>query len=313
MHLANNFPALYSLTEQFLDRLNNVFFSGNAAYDSEREVFYTFKPYPQSLKSTQIDDWAELQCKVLVPFINGDYYCFLHSKGLCFWSSMTPLKGLPETAMQPALPDGIHLCKGASHFYRQSWKNGVMQVCETIPQDESSTGIINLEVGQGAWARKRQIDKWLGEPVTWALASVACTLFVGLALITGYLSMQAQLSSLAEQQNNIEQKLGDKLAMQNELQSLIRAENQLREWQYSNGLLPPNLALLIEVVTDQVEWQATSILWQERSLTAEINATELDLARLVTDLEATGAFSDVSVRPGSRLNGWQIEVILNDF
>jgi hypothetical protein len=314
MQVADIFPAFRIATDKALDRLDGLIYKGKTMCDGNCSTFYTFKPYPKSLKASQIDEWARLQCRVLSPFVDGDQYHYLHPKGLCFWSSMAALEGVPETAMQQLLSDGEHIAKGLSSFYRQRWQNGVLISCELVDnlsssEQQTATQLSLLSTG---WARTRNIDPWLSAPVTWAVLAIAIASIIGLGLFAGYLTMQVQLSSLSEQQASIEQKLGDKLTQQNELQQLNAVETNLVQWQYANGLLPQALAALVDVATSQVEWETTLILWQDRTLTVELMTEQLDIAKLVTELEASKSFSNVSVRPSSRANTWQIEVTVND-
>lgn len=314
MQVADIFPAFRIATDKALDRLDSVIYKGKTVCDGNRNMFYTFKPYPKSLKASQIDEWARLQCRVLSPFVDGDQYHYLHPKGLCFWSSMTALEGVPETAMQESFSDGEHIVKGMNSFYRQRWQNGVMASCELIdnlssPEQSNATQLSTLSVG---WARTRNIDPWLSAPITWATLSLATALIIGFGLFAGYVTMQVQLSSLNEEQASIEQKLGDKLDQQNKLQQLNALETNLVNWQYENGLLPQALAALVDIAASQVEWDTTLILWQDRTLTVELMTEQLDIAKLVTELESAKSFRNVSVRPGTRPNTWQIEVTVND-
>lgn len=312
MQIAENFPAINNLKEKLLDQLNSVIYNGKVKADGSCRTFYVFKPYPNNLKPAQLNDWVSLQCRILIPFVGGDHYHYLHTDGLCFWSSMSSFDGVPETAVQQALTDGTHLIKGEKFYYRQQWLNKRMTSCELVDEgDINLSSVVNITPHSSAWARARDIDVWLSKPITWAALSMGIALVVGASLLAGYLTMSMQLSRLSEQQMLIEAELGDKLNKQTELTQLSQTISDIVDWQYSNGMLPPTIATVVSVVTAQADWKTTLISWQNRTLLVELSAEQLDIAALVTELESTGSFRNVSVRPGRIANTWQVEVILN--
>lgn len=312
MQVAENFPALITLKEKLLNFLNGLIYKGKVTGDGRSRTFYTFKAYPKSLKASQIDEWVSLQCRVLVPFVGGDHYHYLHSDGLCFWSSMSAFDGIPETALQQTLNDGTHLVKGEKFYYLQQWQNKRMVSCELVDKEQvDSLSVFNITPSIHGWAQTRDIDVWLSKPITWAAIATSVALLFGASLLAGYVTMSLQLSSLSGQQAAIEQELGDKLSKQTELRQLSQTLTDIVDWQYSNGMLPPAIAAVVSVVRSQAEWKTTLISWQNRTLLVELTAPQLDIAALVTELESTGNFRNVTVRPGRTSSTWEVEVILN--
>lgn len=296
-----------------LDHLESLFWGKSVECDSTTASFYVFKPYPSSLKIAQYQDWGRLQSKTLSPFENGESYVHLSRNGVSVWAVPESFKGIPETAMQEALPDGQFIVKGERLYYEQHWKNGVMQTCRvTTVSEADKESVITLQ-GTGrstiGWAVKRNIDTWLSKPVTWY--GVAAFIFISLFIweLGGTLSHVKQLQSIEAETTELEERVGDKLAQQNTFLQQQNVLSTLSQWQNSNGFLPQTLAKVAGVVLEGDNWQVDNIEWQGKRLVLQIQLNKTEISTLVSRLEQTDYFSDVSIRPNSKSNFWELEVV----
>lgn len=301
-----------------LDRIEQLLWGDNAAVDTSTAAFYVFKPFPSSLKPSQYKDWGQLQSKILSPFEGGARYVHLSHAGVCVWAVPKALKGTPETAMQPSLPDGNHVVKGASQYYQQRWQDGVMYSCSPLSigaetsQHAATDDIVELALLKRqatGWAVKRNIDEWLAKPVTWLLvmAFLMFSVFVWQLGATG--SHLIQRKSVADETTTLEQEVGDKLALQSKYQQQQSIMLLVANWQQQNGFLPQTLANVAKVVMQYDTWQADSIEWQGKRLVLLLQLQKADISTLVADLEQAGLFSEVAIRPHSKANTWTLEVV----
>lgn len=292
-----------------LDHLEAVIWPTQAAPDATTAAFYVYKPYPSSVKANQIDDWVALQARALSPFANSHTYVYKARSGLALWASPTPFSGVPETALQPTMPDGEYWSKGQRFSYRQVWLQGEMRVCEWVDGYIGDVPWHNLSIAdQRAWARPRQIDAWLRKPVTWAGMLMAVALVVCCWYSGAWLGLSWQGGQLQRQSNALEQQLGDKLALQQRMQQAQQLIALSDEWRWQQGWLPQTLAAVISEVLSQTSWQSNSIAWQSDTLTVELVASNLDIAALVQQLEQTGIFARVAIRPHTAQDTWVLEV-----
>ena len=282
------------------------------AIDSDTKAFYVFKPYPKQLKRMQIEPWAQLQCKALSPFINGEHYKYLSKAGLHLWISQTGFHGLPETALQATLGNGSHIVTGTKYHYQQTWSDGLLVDCQTLEKSvQQSDAVTPLLLNQKfPWAVNRKIDSQLKTPSTW----LGIILFVFLCGViwhaAGFLTLSLQ-SHYAEQTTNaLQEKLGEQLARQERLQSQQRSLANLQIWQSEFGYLPETFAAIVEKISQQVTWQANSITWQNRTLVLELVAKELDIATLVAALEQVNSLDRVNIRPHISDDTWILEATL---
>ena len=280
----------------------------NAQADITTASFYAYKPYPSSVKAAQLDDWVALQVRALVPFSHGDRYFFKGKTGLAVWAAPTRFDGIPETALQAVMEDGEHWVKGEKQCYRQLWRSGEMRECEVLPTSFKGYAKPLVFTSGRHWAKPRRIDMLLQNPASWVALflwlAVALTFCWGGALF----GIATQKQATLVQTQTIERTLGDKLALQQKMQDsramLLSADDWI--WQY--GTLPQMLAEVIAPVLSQVPWQANSMTWQDGVLNVHVYAANLDLARLVTELENTQQFSKVSIRPHLAQDTWILEV-----
>ena len=302
-----------------LDRIERVIWGDSAQVDETTPAFYVFKPFPSSLKTSQYKDWGQLQSKILSPFEGGAQYVHLSHLGVCVWAVPNALNGIPETAMQQSLPNGKHIVKGSSQIYQQYWQDGVMQSCLLLSSEVSdsatetdnthTTEVALLKEQATGWAVKRHIDKWLVKPVTWlgVMAFIVASIFVWQLGAMG--SHIIQRNAVADATTTLQEQVGDKLALQSKYQQQQNIMSLIANWQQQNGFLPQTLANVAKVVMQYDKWQADSIEWQGKRLVLLIQLEKADISTLVAELESTGLFSDVAIRPHSKTNTWTLEVV----
>ena len=297
----------------FMDRIESIFWGSSVDIDDTSAAFYVFKPFPSSLKPTQTEEWGLLQSKVLSPFDKGERYTYLSHAGISVWAVPNRFKGVPETALQQPLVDGLHRVKGSNYYYEQHWKDGVMLSCEpiegSIASNEKLLPLRFTESMTSGWGVKRNFDKWLTKPISW--------LFIMAFLIASFFIWQLGVTfSYVIQKNNIQSSIehleievGDKLALQSKYQAQQSTIELINNWRRQNGFLPQAIASVAQVVMNYGEWDAENIEWQGKRLVLLLELGDIEISRLVADLEGTELFTEVGIRPHSKANTWVLEVV----
>lgn len=309
--LSSLFPGrMPSWLDTGLDRIEQLVWKHTTDVDSKSEAFYVYRAYPSSIKSAQLNDWIALQKRSLSPFKAGDVYIYASAKGIALWATPGVFSGIPETAMQSALGDGIHLVRGAHLTYRQVWRDGVMTEMTCTDADSADTQLSSLK--GSPWAKVRQIDRVISSPLSWFCAAAAIFCLSLFATTGSWLGITQQLSNYEATISELESTLGDKLALQTRYQQYEQLLSGVNQWQYQAGQLPETLASVIGPVLSQTQWAANVIAWQDNELTVELASQDLDIAALVQALESRTEFSNVSIRPHTTPNTWNLEVTVNE-
>ncbi|GGD57621.1 hypothetical protein GCM10011357_11290 [Lacimicrobium alkaliphilum] len=277
--------------------------------DDHSRTVYVFKPFPAQLKAREIKQWVELQQQALSPFEQGDRYSYQSRFGLHLWFSQSVLDGVPECALQHAMPDGEHFVQGKNFRYRQQWQHGLMQSCVLL---SASSGEANhfrsLNISSAKpWAMQRKLDMWLRSANSW-LIFCGFLLFCGLLWsAAGYVTLSAQQARAEQQAEQLTDSLGSKLNQQ----AAVRAGQQhlswLQNWRREYGVLPESVATIAAAINEQGEWTAKQIRWQNRTIEVEFSSAQVDIAALVSALERTGLLNDVNIRPQTGGNAWIVE------
>lgn len=291
---------LLNATDRFIWPITNV-------VDSQTKTFFVYKPYPKQLKRSQIKQWAELQSHSLSPFTNGQHYQYLSAIGLHLWFSQDTFTGIPETALQIGLSDGVHTVSSSNYVYRQTWENGTLVNCITLGSNVNSTSI-PLNINQlNPWAVPRKIDKQLKKPATW----LGLTAFIGLCatlwFIAAYTTLGLQRHRAEQQIAELQESLGPKLAEQAKLQNQQQNLLTLQNWHNEFAFLPEAYAAVAEKINLQGTWKTNTINWQNRILSVELSAQNLDIAKLVAELESVTSLGQINIRPHLTDNTWVIE------
>jgi len=300
---------------KFLDLIENTFWGEESSIDGTTNTIFLSKPYPSGLRGTNLDNWVDLQKRHLNPFNNGNTHVFRGANNLCLWFSKQELEGIPETALQAPLPNGLHYVKGKTFLYRQRWKDEEMLVCETLsylPDGAHLTSLADFDEKGRAWAHQRKIDQLSITPAFWACIVIVVFLMIFAFLGGAKLANLRISSTLKSEEMLIQDKLGDKLALQDRVQRAQAVKNGIIQWSLANASLPTSLATVIDNVVEQTEWHADAIDWQGHKLIVVLRTSELDIAALVANLESSGAFDTVSIRPNSRAGTWNLEVKVKD-
>ncbi|APD87574.1 hypothetical protein BM527_16565 [Alteromonas sp. Mex14] len=304
---------LSSWANSILEQLEGIFFDNRTEADVESKAFYVYRPYPSSLKSSQLEDWVALQSRTLSPFSDGDVYTYMGKKGLCFWATQALFDGVPETASHSSLDDGTHWVKGKKYFYKETWKQGELVGllrAEVAPDNEE---VIDIEsLFSSAWARHRKVDKVIKEPFTWGIVVAILSAF-WLSINSGkWVGVQQQLENYGSQITTLEDRLSDKLALQTQYQTQVSLIGGINRWQDETGSLPHVMASVVQPVISQSKWNADAIAWQSRALEVELISDALDITQLISELEQRPEFAEVAIRPNASSNTWNLQARLND-
>lgn len=302
---------IMSYLDRLLSAINNILWPSTQSIDTESATFYLFKAFPTGLKRQEIEKWAELQSQTLSPFTKGDVFSYLSRQGLHLWMSANTFSGVPETANQTPLPDGTHYIQGQHQRYLQQWSGEVMLSCESTHNntDCTNTQLDTINTSK-PWAIPREIDKRINHPNSWL---VVCA-FISLCAITwagsGYLTISLQKYYSQQQSETLSQELGPKLSQQQDLSNNILTLEGLNNWHAEFGFFPETFAAISEKLSNQGDWRANSILWQERRLELEFVASDIELTILVGELESVAILSQVNIRPHNSKDTWILEAQL---
>ncbi|ALS99260.1 hypothetical protein [Lacimicrobium alkaliphilum] len=288
--------------------MNQFFFPAREAVDEQSRTLYVFKAFPAQLKAREIKQWVELQQHALSPFENGDRYAYQSRHGLHLWFSQSPLQGIPETALQSAMPDGEHFVQGKKFCYRQQWRSGLMQSCVTLTSNNDEHQLESLGLGNNKpWAMQRKLDVVVRDANSWLI-------FCSFVLLCGLLWSAAGYATLSAQQVRAEQRaeqLTDSLGSKLNQQAAVRAGQQqlawLQNWQSQYGVLPESFAVIASAISEQGEWKTNQIRWQNRTIEVEFTSAQVDIAALVSAVENTGLLRDVNIRPQTSGDAWILE------
>ena len=298
-------------TQQQLDKVlstaDRFFWPTTNVVDVQSKTFFVYKPYPKQLKRSQIKQWATLQSHSLSPFTSGHHYQYLSAKGLHLWFSQAPLIGVPETAMQVSLKDGTYVVQGNKHFYQQTWLDGALINCITLSANTGNV-VTPLEIDQRhPWALPRKIDNKLKQPSTWLGLGAFIGLCATVWFVAAYITLSIQLHNAEQDIAALQESLGEKLAEQAKLQNQQQNLLTLQNWHNEFGFLPETFAATAEKINLQGPWKANSISWQNRLLSLELTAQNIDIAKLVAELESVPRLAQINIRPHLAENTWVIE------
>jgi hypothetical protein len=295
--------------EKTLTLIDQFIWPAAETVDTNTKIFFVFKPYPKQLKRKQIEQWALLQCTALSPFIGGQHYQYLSKAGLHLWICQDKFHGVPETAMQNAMPDGSHRVVSANHHYQQTWRDGLLIGCFTVASAEDSGAALPLHINKRTpWAVTRKIDQQLKKSATWLAIIFFISLCGGIWQLSSYLTLSMQQASAEQQITELQDSLGEQLARQSQLQNKQQGLLMLQNWHAEFGFLPETFAAVADKINIQGEWQANAIAWQNRTLIIEISSTKLDIATLVAELEQVESLNKINIRPHVNDNTWILEV-----
>ena len=300
---------------KFLDLIEDTFWSEESSIDCSTNIIFLSKRYPTGLRGSNLESWIDLQKRHLNPFNNGEAHTFKGASNLYLWFSRNELQGIPETALQAPLSDGLHFVKGEKFIYRQRWKGKEMLQCEVLSILPEGEHFVSLDVRQErgrAWAHQRKIDQLSVTPAFWTIIATAFFLMIFAYLGGAKVANFKTSSALQSEEIVIQEKLGDKLALQDRLQHAEAVNNGIEEWSIAKGSLTTSMAIVIDNVLEQTDWHVDAIDWQGHKLTVVLRTSELDIAKLVASLEQTHAFETVSIRPNSRAGTWNLEVIIKN-
>lgn len=293
-----------------LNWLDQILWPVNHQVDAETPCFYVFKAFPANLRASEMSQWIELQSHALSPFANGACFKYTSRKGVHFWYSATPMKGVPETALQSALTDGTFKVAGENFHYVQTWKDGVLVSCvnasNASSDDHKATPIGNYD---SPWALPRKLDQELKSPFSWTLITLTLFVFVILWTAVGHGITQWQRVSTEKEVQLVSDRLSPILAQQNALRQTSSTTNNVTSWQIEHGFLPESLATVVGILTPYGNWSPQVITWQNKTLGLEFTASDIDIASLVEVIEADSSVSQVTIRPHNAPNTWVLEAV----
>ncbi len=295
---------------RWLHRVDQYIWPDQHQPDNNCHCFYTFKPFPRDLTSRQIKSWAELQCNALSPFKSGDRYYYLSTQGLHLWISQEKFTGLPETAAQTRLADGQHKVAGKTFHYQQTWSNGIMTSCITLPMNgrEPKNTIDHSQ----PWAKKLNIDTQIRLPRTWLVASIFGFLCVFTWIGAGALTLYSQHEIAANTGDRLNAEISDKLAKQSQLREQQANLYFLHAWGKASGSLPEAFGSIAERINPLGLWEVKEIAWQDRQLLVELDTGDIDIAALVKDLELVSGIKAVSIRPHGSAGTYLLEASFHE-
>jgi hypothetical protein len=125
--------------------------------------------------------------------------------------------------------------------------------------------------------------------------------------VAAYVTLNVQRHNAEQNITALQESLGEKLAEQAKLQNQQQNLLTLQNWHREFGFLPESFAAIVEKISLQGDWKANSVSWQNRLLTLELTAQNIDIAKLVAELESVPRLAQINIRPHLAENTWVIE------
>lgn len=277
--------------------------------DQHSHTFFVFKAFPDGIKPSERKAWSQLQIELLSPFETHHHYYFLSEHGVHIWFSKTPLNGVPETASQSLLDDGVHFVNGANQNYQQTWQDGTMRACVSLNKTAvNSTTSSDLIVAEAPWAKESLISAQAKSIKVWTvLVGVLFALYL-CWLAVGLITTSVQSSLVESQNEKLNEQVGDKLSLQ---QSLSEAQSTLAlvsTWQSETTNLPNNLAKVLGAFEYIEDTSIDLIQWNNNVLNLEFKSKQLNITQLVERIENISQVESVSINPSNREYYWSLEI-----
>ncbi|MBN7820434.1 hypothetical protein KJY73_14980 [Bowmanella sp. Y26] len=269
-------------------------------------MIYVFRPRPKQLKQSELENWTSLQIKTLCPFVNGFHYSHISPAGLHIWFSNQAFSGIPETALQTALPDGDFVIKGQRFTYEQTWHNAVLVSCEIVDEKSHAQESVAIETNK-PWATEVKLKKTLVSPLTWLVIGGFTLLCFILWFAISFLTLSMQEHSTKQESERLSELSGERIVQQTALREQQQQVQLINEWLNIHGQLPETLGLVAEKINKQGSWKVNQIRWQNKAMELELQGENIDIAQLITDLETIPELQSVSIRPFSSGGAWIIE------
>lgn len=291
-----------------LDYLDSLFWQEKQIVNYSAHTFYIFKPFPSELSSSEKKEWSNLQAEVLSPFARSFHYYYVSQLGVHLWFSKAELNGLPETASQGAMSDGLHTVKGRHFCYQQRWHNRVMIDCISAPAEQQDSDRIEVLPSGNAWAVQRRLYDAVKKPYFWSKLSLAITAVTFLYIISGALIVWSQTTWLQEKSQQLSEQIGPKLQQRQQLSQATETISQITDWYSEFGNIPVALSKTLTTFVDNENIVINTMQWQNKQLNLEFAASQINITQLVEMAQDLEGVRNAQIKPNNQDNTWVLEV-----
>ncbi len=275
--------------------------------NSNTRFFFTFKAYPTKLKRDEKAEWCQLQRELLSPFKNSYSYQYSSPIGVHLWFSLEEFDGIPESACQDEMPDGIHLVPGTRYTYKQIWKNGTLISCTTIDTPPSTNNNVVLSNSK-PWAIENKFVQIVRKPIVWAYGISSVFLLALAWLLVGTATINYQEYRLNNLNEELTLTVDAKLNQQNKLFEYSRRIQSLNDWSSHFGDFPSSISGVLTALSELGETTVNNIEWQNKRLSVEFVSTSIDVTMLVDTTQNLPNVTTANIKPHNAKDTWIIEV-----
>lgn len=299
-----------NLLKNSLKKLEHLIWQKSESVDSTTATFYFFEPFPSGLDKAERHKWCELKKETKAPFPSAYCHSQLIETGLCMWFSKEPLHGLPETSCCNALEDGVHFVKSSEYLYKQTWKGSVLINCASFSNSENYFGDIEhkaLRLEQ-SWCTHRDIKELLDKPKTYfvLMSIVFLSVFAYHFFLVTSVYIQAQF--VENRNTKLNDEIGPILNAQDQANTKFRFVEHIQNWRNQKTVFAHSIGLVFTALKDTQDINILDIVWQTNTIELVFYSAEVDVSRVVEQLQEQIEFERVSIRPHSLAQTWVIEV-----
>lgn len=303
LHIINQ-TELYQRIAKLLER---YLLKTSYTADSESETVYLFRPFPQKLKISEKKNWISLQVETSSPFVQYYEYHFVSMDGVHIWFSESPLNGIPETAMQAPLVDGEHMLSGDVFEYKQVWRSGKLISCYRAPKTSSETeNKLRVDVDLG-WAINRRIDKEFETPLAWAKAITVLSGLIGCWFVSSWLFINAQLLYMDYRAESLSESSFESIDRQTAMANMVQEYQFIKDWKGRSNYLQEGFSVIAHIFEDNFQWSLLSLQGDRELLQIEFRTQNTDFTGVIPEIENTGRFNNIKIRPSGQKDAWIFE------
>lgn len=276
--------------------------------DSNVRTLYLFRAFPERIKLAEKHKWINLQVATSSPFIKSHNYHYVSDKGVHIWYSKTPFEGIPETAMQPPLSDGEHLVASHNSHYRQVWQGSKLMECYVIAAEAPDDSFVKINVdAELGWAIQREVVQWFSQPFTWYKALLGFSGLVFVWYLASWLTLVIQLNYIESETARLSEDSMEQIDVQTEMASKVEAYQFIDDWKGHGNLIQESFAVIASILEDNIQWSLMSLNVDNDLVQLEFKTENSDFTNIIPQLEETGRFSNIKIRPLSQTNTWMFE------
>lgn len=286
------------------------------AINQQSTFFYIFKAYPESLTNKEKDQWAELQQEAMNPFQGKHAYAYRSDQGVHIWFCNQAFDGVPETALQAQLHDGMHTLEGEFFIHSQQWKNGAL-----VSNTSKAKHLLHHEKGltpnkvkrishnpRLAWAYDSRAKASAKQPVFWFKVLAAVGIVFGIFILGALTVLKYQHLSYEGKNNQLSELASPLLDQRERLNDERRNVKQIENWHNRYINVPIAVAKVLYFFESEEAFAVNTLEWQEQSIKIEFKSSSVDITSLIERAQGAKDIETAAIRPHNDENTWILEL-----